>query len=77
VGSIGAGALLAHYSRNNEREADDLGMEYMTRAQYNPQGMVGLTDVLRSQKKNKPGTMQLMFATHPMSDERYETAIQS
>lgn len=77
VGSIGAGALLAHYSRNNEREADSLGMEYMTRSQYNPEGMVGLTDVLRSQHKKKPSALDLMFATHPMSEERYQTAQKS
>ncbi|MFP4109122.1 MAG: M48 family metalloprotease, partial [Desulfonatronovibrio sp.] len=29
LGGIGAGALLAGYSRNQEREADSLGLEYM------------------------------------------------
>ena len=31
---IGSSALLASYSRDNERQADALGMEYMTRAGY-------------------------------------------
>jgi predicted Zn-dependent protease len=75
LGSIGAGALLASYSRDNEREADDLGMRYMVGSGYNPQGMVGLMDVLRSMSKHKPSTIDLMFATHPMSDERYQTAV--
>lgn len=74
LGSIGAGALLASYSRDNEREADALGMEYMVKAGYGPQGMVGLMDMLRSLSKSKPGAIELMFATHPMSDERYQTA---
>jgi beta-barrel assembly-enhancing protease len=39
VGSLGGGALLAHYSRDNEREADALGMEYMAAPAYNPAGM--------------------------------------
>lgn len=75
LGSIGAGALLASYSRDNEREADALGMEYMVKAAYNSRGMVELMDMLRSLSKSKPGATELMFATHPMSDERYQTAV--
>jgi predicted Zn-dependent protease len=74
VGQVGASALLASYSRDNEREADSLGMEYMSRAGYNPEGMVRLMDVLRSQSKEQPGMIQTMFSTHPMSEERYATA---
>ena len=77
LGSIGAGALLAKYSRDNEREADALGMEYMVRSNYNAKGMVGLMDVLRSLSKHKPNAIELMFATHPMSDERYQTAVET
>ncbi len=74
IGGLGTGLLLAKYSRDDERQADDLGMQYMHRAKYNPQGMVGLMDILRSQSKSEPSTVQVMFATHPMSSERYETA---
>ena len=75
LGMMGAGALLASYSRDNEREADALGMEYMVRAGYSPKGMVGLMDILRSQYRHNPSTLELMFSTHPMSDERYQTAV--
>lgn len=77
IGSIGAGALLATYSRDNEREADALGMEYMVNAGYSPQGMVGLMEMLRSLSKSKPGAIEMMFSTHPMSDERYQTAVET
>jgi predicted Zn-dependent protease len=77
LGQISAGALLASYSRDNEREADALGMEYMVRTGYRPQGMVGLMDVLRSLSKHEPSAIELMFATHPMSDERYQTAVET
>ena len=70
LGGLGAGALLASYSRENEREADGLGMEYMTRAGYSAQGMVGLMNVLKRNQKHNPSAIELMFATHPMSDER-------
>jgi beta-barrel assembly-enhancing protease len=71
---IGSSALLASYSRDNERQADALGMEYMTSAGYNPDGMVDLMDMLRSQHKETPSLLTTMFSSHPMSDERYATA---
>jgi len=77
LGSLSTGALLAHYSRDNEREADALGMDYMVRSGYGPQGMVGLMDMLRSTSKHQPSAIELMFATHPMSDERYQNAVKT
>jgi predicted Zn-dependent protease len=74
LGGIGAGALLAHYSRDHERQADALGMEYMTKAGYSPEGMVGLMDILRQKSKRQPSALETMFSTHPMSSERYATA---
>ncbi len=76
LGGLSAGALLAHYSRDNEREADSLGMEYMTRAGYSPEGMVGLMEILQKNGRKQPGAIELMFATHPMSRERLQFARQ-
>lgn len=77
LGMLGAGALLAHYSRDNERQADALGLEYMVKAGYNPNGFVGLMDMLRSTSQHEPSAIELMFSTHPMSDERYSTAVKT
>jgi predicted Zn-dependent protease len=77
AGSIAAGALLAKYSRDDERQADALGMEYMVRSNYSTKGMIGLMDMLRSLSKRKPNAIEMMFATHPMSDERYKTAVET
>ncbi|MGD8712912.1 MAG: M48 family metalloprotease [Desulfobacterales bacterium] len=77
LGQLGAGALLASYSRDNEREADALGMEYMVQSGYSSEGMIGLMDLLQSLGKHKPNAIELMFATHPMSEERYQTAVQT
>jgi len=75
LGSIGAGALLASYSRDNEREADDLGLRYMAAAGYDPRGFVGLMEMLRNLNQQKPNTVQTLFSTHPMSEERYQDAL--
>lgn len=74
LGQIGSGALLAHYSRENEREADSLGMKYMARAGQNPEGMVELMEILMRSSRHRPSAIELMFATHPMSEERFKTA---
>lgn len=77
IGSqLGASALLSSYSRDNEREADALGQEYMVRAGYPASGMVGLQQLLVDQEKASPGMVQTMFSTHPMSRERRDTARQ-
>lgn len=75
LGQLGAGALLAAYSRDNEREADALGLAYMTDAGYGAEGFVDLMDMLRGMNQRKPHFIELMFATHPMSEERYQTAM--
>ncbi|MDR0775820.1 MAG: M48 family metalloprotease [Azonexus sp.] len=75
IGSqLGASAMLSSYSRDNEREADALGQEYMVRAGYPATGMVGLQQLLVDQEKEAPGLLQTMFSTHPMSSERRDTA---
>lgn len=77
LGSFAAGALLAHYSRDDERQADALGMEYSTRAGLSPQGLVGLQELLVEKSKHDPTLLEQMFASHPMSQERYETAVEA
>jgi predicted Zn-dependent protease len=77
LGQISAGALLASYSRANEREADALGMQYMVGAGYGSKGFVGLMEMLNSMSKHKSTTVDLLFATHPMSQERHDTAVQA
>jgi predicted Zn-dependent protease len=74
IGQVGSGMLLAHYSRNDERQADSLGMQYMTNSGNSPQGMVGLMELLNTLSKHKPSVIETMFSTHPMSSERYQSA---
>jgi predicted Zn-dependent protease len=75
LGMLGAGALLASYSRDNEREADALGLKYMADAGYNPAGFEGLMGMLRRLNKERPSSIELMFSTHPMSEERYQNTV--
>jgi predicted Zn-dependent protease len=73
-GQIGASALLASYSRDNEREADALGQDYMVRAGYPASGMTQLHGLLVREAKETPSLLETMFSSHPMSSERLATA---
>jgi predicted Zn-dependent protease len=75
-GQIGASALLASYSRDNEREADALGQQYMVKAGYPASGMTRLHGLLVREAKHEPSLLETMFASHPMSSERLATAQQ-
>ena len=75
LGMVGQGLLLSKYSRDNEREADSLGNEYMVKAGYPSKGFVGLMEMLNSLHKEKPSSAQVLFSTHPMSTERLTSAV--
>lgn len=75
LGMLGAGALLASYSRDMEREADYLGMSYMVKSGYGTEGMVQLMTMLNGLHQGSSNAVSLLFATHPMSQERYDTAV--
>jgi len=76
LGMLSQGLLLSRYSRDNEREADFLGNEYMVKAGYPSKGFVGLMGMLESLHKESPSYAQVLFSTHPMSAERLNSAVQ-
>lgn len=75
-GMLGAQLALAHYSREQERQSDFLGFEYMSQVGYNPEGMVDLMETLASTNQRSPSFVEQMFASHPMTSERIDTARQ-
>jgi predicted Zn-dependent protease len=70
---VGAVANLK-YSRDDEYEADQRGIEYMSQAGYNPYGMVELLTVLKDLSEREPGTLEEMFSTHPLPANRIDKA---
>ena len=61
------------FSRDAEREADLLGLEYDYATGYDPQAFVEFFEKLNVEKK-KPNLIAKAFATHPMNVERIEAA---
>ncbi len=58
------------FSREYEAEADYLGIQYMYRAGYDPQGMVTIFEKLAAMEKHKPGAISKAFSDHPATPER-------
>jgi beta-barrel assembly-enhancing protease len=62
------------FSRGFESDADLLGLEYMYKSGYDPGAFVDFFEKIQSLEKKKPGTMSKVFSTHPMTDDRIQTA---
>jgi beta-barrel assembly-enhancing protease len=60
-----------NFSRDNEREADRIGFQYLNRAQFDTGAMGSFMERLqRSTSLNDPGTVPGYLRTHPVTVER-------
>jgi predicted Zn-dependent protease len=66
---VGTG-IITDYSRDAERTADRLGVAYMVRSGYNPQGMVDFFGKLLDMRQRRPSKVEQFFSSHPMTEER-------
>ena len=62
------------FSRDAEREADFLGLQYMYKAGYDPNSYVTFFERIQADDKRRPGTIPKVFATHPPNGERIQSA---
>ncbi|MBI4804487.1 MAG: M48 family metalloprotease [Desulfovibrio sp.] len=72
VGSQAAATqTMLNYSRDDEREADEVGMNYLTAAGYPPRGLPQAFDVMQRMKIFKGyGSIPAYLSTHPDINER-------
>ena len=71
AGQVAGSILDSSYSREEEREAGRLGIDYMVKAQYSPKGAVELQNFLAGKSGEKESSwVQGLFRTHPFSKER-------
>jgi len=57
------------YSRDDERQADLAGLDYMVQAGYNPHGMIETMQMLQDLQEVRPIEF---FSTHPLPENRIE-----
>ena len=67
------GSVLA-YSRDEEREADDIGFDLMVKAGYDPREAPRIWEALEQERKAADKSRPFIyFSTHPSTDERIAT----
>ncbi len=62
------------FSRDAEREADFLGLEYMYKAGYDPNSYVTFFERIQADEKRRPGTIPKVFSSHPPTPDRIAAA---
>ncbi|MBE0568417.1 MAG: M48 family metalloprotease [Deltaproteobacteria bacterium] len=72
LSGITSSLIHSGFSREQERESDAIGMDYMVKAGYNPNGMVHLQEYFFRELEGgkNPVWVEGLFRTHPFSKER-------
>ncbi len=62
------------FTRDDERQADYLGLQYMYKAGYDPNAFVSFFEKIEAEDKRNPGTIPKLFSDHPPTPDRMEAA---
>lgn len=75
VAGVGLQLLFLKFSRDDERQADQLGIEYTRKGKYNPAHMVDFFMALQAMGDLSGGqTLPGFLSTHPLTSERIKNA---
>ena len=66
---VASGAFLK-FSRDDEQDADRVGVGIMARAGWDPHGMIELMESIREAEKRDPGLVETFFSNHPSPKDR-------
>ena len=72
LGGMAAQLFFLRYSREDELEADKLGVEYATAAGYDPREVIGLFQTLDRVQEKGGQSMPSFLATHPNPGDRIQ-----
>ncbi len=74
LASIGMQGVLSSFSRSEELEADELGIQYIFKAQYDPEGsyrfLSRLDKLTKISSSNEQNAINSIFSTHPKTIDR-------
>src|SRR5688572_30324561 len=65
-----ANGYMLKFSRDDEREADRIGLTIMQRAGWDPRGMPEFMETLRRAQGRDPGSVETFLSSHPAPGER-------
>jgi predicted Zn-dependent protease len=69
----GLGLLFLKFGRDDERQSDELGVEYSTKIGYDAHEMAGFFQTLQRQQEGKAEALPDFLSTHPNPADRFET----
>ena len=64
--------IFMKFSRDDEREADQVGLQLLTRAGWDGRGMVELFEILQREARRNPGSVETFFSSHPSPQDRIQ-----
>ncbi|MEA5614569.1 M48 family metallopeptidase [Nodularia spumigena] len=70
--AVGGNVVLLKYGRDEESQADQLGVRYMARAGYNPIAQREVMEVLQAASGSNAGAPPEWLSTHPYPETRIE-----
>lgn len=65
-----ANGIFMKFSRDDERDADRVGLQILSRAGWDGRGMVELFEILRREAQRDPGKVEAFFSSHPAPGDR-------
>ena len=67
---VGGAAVFANFSRQDEQEADEVGVAYVTRAGIHPRGIPEMFRILLNERTRERSGVDAWFASHPLEEDR-------
>jgi predicted Zn-dependent protease len=68
--NIAGSAIFAKFSRDDEAQADEVGIDNVVRAGISPKGIPEMFQILLQERQSDPGAVELWFGTHPTEESR-------
>ena len=68
--NVAGGAIFAKFSRDDEAQADEVGVDNVVRAGISPNGIPEMFQILINERKSNPSAVENWFATHPTEESR-------
>ena len=72
IANTAAGLVMLQYSRDEELEADRVGVTYAGRGGYDSWGIVRFFEKLQAKEGKGPSQLETYFRTHPRTQDRIE-----
>lgn len=68
--NVGGGLVFMKFSRDDEREADSLAVDFLIESGIDPRGIPEMFKILLEERQRRPGLLEQWFSSHPLTEDR-------